>query len=380
MDSKLNNLVNTERLVKNFLKLVEIKSFSGDEKEICDEIIGQLKSLNIKHKIDHIGNIYARLPSSSNKNSFQIQTQPVMFSCHMDTVSIGDRIIPVVNDGIISSDGSSILGADNKAGIASVLETVRILKEREIPHGEIELVFTVQEEKSLTGSKNFDCSILNSKIGYVVDGSMSPGSIVTQAPYKNSINFTIEGRAAHAGVNPEKGVSAIKVAASIIDKMKLFRIDKQTTANIGIISGGISSNIICPEVKMKGEVRSLDYEKLKDQIEHMQDCAIKCASSYGVKADIETKLQYSGYKISEDEAIVRYFKKACKNLRVDHGIYISGGGSDANIFNKAGVQCVVIGTGVKNPHTTSEKVSIDDLIKTTEIILNLTNVVANNDI
>jgi len=368
--------VNRERLVETFIRLVKIKSFSGCESEVLKEITKNLDDLGVVYNVDKIGNLHALLPPSPSCSTDKDSPEAVMFCCHMDTVSIGDEINPVICDGIISSDGTSILGADDKAGIAAVLEAITVLKEKGLPHGAIELVFTVQEEKGLNGSKHFDFSALRSRINYVIDGSMKPGTIAIAAPYKESVDIVIKGVESHAGLNPEKGISAIQAAARAIDNMKLLRIDDETTANLGMISGGISENIVCPEVKIKGEIRSRSLTGLEKQKAHMYESVKKACEDYNAGMNFCPVLKYKGYEVSEDENIVRYFKKACRDVGVEYAACVSNGGSDANVFNNAGIKSVVVGTGVNNAHTKQESISIENLTRTTEIILSLISTIA----
>ncbi len=358
-------MVNQKRLVDNFLRLASILSYSGSENELSQVIQKEFTSLDIAYSVDNTGNIHAVIPENGKGY------KAVMFCCHMDTVKLGGRIIPLLRGDIITSDGTSILGADDKAGIVCVLEMLHILHDNNILHGNIEVVFTVMEEKGLLGAKAFDCSILRSKLGYIVDGGMKPGHLTVAAPYKNRIEVAIKGKAAHAGANPEAGISAIQVAAKSIADMKLLRIDEQTTANIGTISGGTSENIVCPEVAIIGEVRSHNTESLKMQTEHMRKCVLDAASVYGAEADFHVYSQYSGYDIPLDQYVVSCFKKACAGAGLEFRSHASGGGTDANIFNEAGISAVVIGMGVKNPHTMNESISVNDLKDTAKLLIQL---------
>ena len=366
-------LVNQNRLVDNFLKLTATKKFLHEEKEVTHVIMTELSSsdmhLGIDLSIDNSGNLHVFVPK--NSEAFE----PVMFCCHMDTVKLGKKIVPVLRDGVIMSNGTSILGADDKAGIAAVIELLHVLNENQLPHGDIEIIFTVMEEIGMLGSKSLDYSRIHSRIGYVVDGSMRPGLLAIAAPYKNSIRIVIKGTAAHAGVNPEKGVSSIQVAASAIADMRLLRIDDCTTANIGTISGGTSDNVVCSEVELSAEVRSRNPEKLGEQTDHMRECILNSATKFGADADFKVSLLYPGYSISKEDYVVRCFKDACSGAGLEFGTCISGGGTDANIFNKAGIKAVVVGTGVKNPHTPKESIAVIDLTDTARLLIELARAV-----
>ncbi|MEN6313479.1 MAG: M20/M25/M40 family metallo-hydrolase [Clostridiaceae bacterium] len=366
-------LLNQKRLIDNFLKLAAIKSYSKEEKAVSHAIMAELSSSgmdsDIEASIDTIGNLHAFLPG--NTEAFE----PILFCCHMDTVKPGERIVPVMHDGMIMSDGTSILGADDKAGIAAVLELLHVLNENHIAHGDIEIVFTVMEEAGMLGAKSLDFNTIRPRVGYVVDGSMKPGFLATAAPYKNSMRIVIRGAAAHAGVSPEKGVSSIQVAAKAIADMKLLRIDECTTANIGTISGGVSDNIVCPEVTISAEVRSLYPERLEKQISHMRECILNAAAAYGAEADIRVSKQYPGYSIPMEDFIVQCFKYACARAGLEFGTCISGGGTDANIFNMSGIKSAVVGTGVKNAHTPKESISVNDLVSTAALLIELAGAV-----
>lgn len=361
-------MVNRKRLVDNFIKLALIRSFSGEEKDVAMAVIEELRSMGFTDdciNIDAIGNIHVLLPGNTESLA------PVVFCCHMDTVKPGERIMPVIRNGIISTDGTSILGADDKAGIAAVLEMLRILIEKQISHGDIEIIFTVMEENGMTGSKSLTYANIRSRIAYVADGSMRPGLLTTASPYKNRIRIAVEGKASHAGVNPGKGISAIQVAAKAIAVMKLLNVDESTTANIGTIEGGISENIVCADIHMKAEVRSHNPKMLECQTAHMRECFENAASECGAEVDFTAALLYPGYSIGEDEYIVRRFRKACGNAGLQFGTCKSGGGSDANIFNSLGIKAAVVGIGVQNPHSTNEYIPVKDLTDTSALLIEL---------
>lgn len=369
--------INQKRLVENFIMLAKIKSYSGQEKEVASTLFAILEQIgsSVKSKstkessfslsVDNTGNIYALLPGNTDG------LEPVMLCCHMDTVQPGEEIKPIIEDGIITNECAGILGADDKAGIAAIIELLHVIIENDLPHGDLEIVFTVMEEAGMAGSKSFSYNKLKSKIAYVLDGSMRPGLITTAAPYKNRINIKITGKAAHAGVTPEKGVSSIQVAAKAIDNMKLLRIDDITTANIGTISGGTGENVVCAEVVMRAEVRSHECKRLEEQTSHMRKCIHDAALYYGANAEFDTILLYPGYSISEDDYLISCFKDACDKTGLEFGTCISGGGSDANIFNRLGIKAVVAGIGVKDPHTESESISVKDLTNTAALLVNL---------
>jgi tripeptide aminopeptidase len=365
-------MINEDRIVKEFMKYVQIASPSKKEKEFADFIKGELEALGLDVYIDNsgeaagsnTGNIIARLSGNAEK-------PPILFSCHLDTVTPAIGIKPIIKDGVIYSDGTTILGADDKAGIAAVIEALKAVKENNIEHGLIEVVFSICEEIGLVGSKNLEYEKIQSNRAFVLDSGGEPGEIVVQGPAQDNIEAKIIGRAAHAGVAPEEGISAIKIAANAISKMNLFRIDEETTANIGVIHGGEATNIITPEVKIYGEARSLNEDKLNKQSNHMSNCIEEIVKEFGGKVEIKVKREYNAFKVEENMDIVELMKKACSNLELNFHIETSGGGSDTNIFNENGIRAVNIATGERKPHTLEEYVVIKDLVNTAKLVLEM---------
>src|SRR5690554_541101 len=281
-------MINEERMVQEFMKYVKISSPSTKEKEFADFIKGELEDLGMSVTMDNVGekfgsnsgNIIARLAGDR-------KSEPLLFSCHLDTVSPEEGIVPIIKGDAIYSQGDTILGADDKAGIAAVIEALKVLKENNIQHGPIEVVFSVCEEKGLLGAKYLDYNHVQSKRAFVLDSGGDPGEIIIQGPAQDSFHVKIRGKAAHAGVSREEGISAIVVAAHAISGMKLLRIDEETTANIGVIQGGDATNIVAPEVVLEGEARSLDEKKLDKQSEHMVAVFEKTAKKFGAEVEIK---------------------------------------------------------------------------------------------
>ena len=242
----------------------------------------------------------------------------------MDTVSPGVGIKPIIDEvnGIIKSDGTTILGSDDKGGIAAILEAVRIIKENNIDHGDIQIVFSIWEEGGLFGAKYLDYSKINADFAFVLDGGGAPGEIIVKAPAQDSINVKIKGKPAHAGVCPEEGISAIMVASRAIEKMKLLRIDEETTANIGIIKGGIATNIVMPELEILAEARSLDDSKLDAQTKHMVDIFKQAAADFGAEIEIKTKRIYGAFNVDENDEIVKLLKKVFTNMELNLQLFL----------------------------------------------------------
>lgn len=365
-------MVNQERIVKEFIEYVQIDSPTRKEGNFVKFIRKELEDLGLEVVVDNAGekigsdgnNIIATLKGDKD-------VEPIMLCCHMDTVSPGEGIKPIIKDGVIYSDGTTILGGDNKAGIAAIVEAIRTILEENVSHGDIEVVFTIAEEGGLNGAKNLDYSKIKSKTAFVLDSSGDLGQIVIQGPAQDKINAKIKGKPAHAGVCPEEGISAIQVAAAAINKMNLLRIDEDTTANIGIINGGKATNIVCPEVEIKAEARSLSNEKLDKQTAHMVECFEKAAKEFGAEIEIETSRAYGAFKIDENDKIVNTVRKACENIGLKAFTDSTGGGSDTNILNVNGIKCVNLGIGEKKAHTLEEHMSIEDLVGTSKLVLEI---------
>ncbi|MDD4168955.1 MAG: M20/M25/M40 family metallo-hydrolase [Desulfotomaculaceae bacterium] len=354
---------NINRIVDEFLELVQIDSVSGKERQIADLLIKKLKDLGLEVKEDEAGkkvggeagNIIGRLPGTG--------AGPVLVLCaHMDTVQPGCGVQPVVEDSLIHSSGNTILGADDKAGIVAILEVLRLVRQNNIEHGGLEVAFTIWEEGGLFGAKNLDYNLISAPVGFVLDSNGQPGTIVTRAPSQDHIGAVIRGRAAHAGINPEDGINAIQVAAYAIAQMKVGRIDHETTSNIGIISGGKAVNIVPDSVTIEGEARSLSTEKRLLQTAQMCYAIEEAAKKYGAVADVLTETLYPDYDLAVDSLPVRIAAEAARNLGLESHLVETGGGSDANIFNSKGIATAVIGIGMKKVHTTEEYIKTADLV------------------
>lgn len=362
--------INQERIVNEFMELVQINSFAGQERQIADALTKKLKKLGCQVTEDNAGatingnagNLIAKLPGDPNKET-------VMFCAHMDRVAPGNNIKPQITDGVITSDGTTILAADDVAGIVAVLEAIRTAQEQNIDHGNIEIVFTIAEEGGLNGAKALDTSVLEAKMAYFLDSGGPIGTIVNQAPSQKGIDFTFYGIAAHAGVAPEKGVNAIKIAAEAIANMDFGRIDKETTANIGVIKGGVATNIVTDHVAVGGEVRSLAPDKLQKQTDHMINTAKQAAQKHGMKLDIAIQDSYPSFSIPPTALVIELAVKAAKAIGVKPIIESTGGGSDANIINGHGLPSVILGMNYFDVHTTSERIAIDDLCAGAEYVL-----------
>ncbi len=361
--------MSTERMVNEFIEMVKVSSISGKEGRFASLLSKKLEELGFEVYIDNgnkdsggdTGNVLGRLRGT-------LDAQPVMFCAHMDTVVPGENISPVIRDGVIYSDGSTILGGDDKSGIAAILEAVRSIKENNIKHGDIEVAFTIGEEGGMVGAKNLDYGWLKSKRAFVLDSGGDVGTVIIQAPAQIKTLTTIKGKAAHAGLAPEKGISAIQVAAKAINDMRLLRIDEETTANIGKISGGGATNIVCDKIEMAMEARSLVRSKVEAQARHMLECIENACREYGAEHETKQFLNYPELNLSKDAEIVKLVDGAIRNLGLETRLQSTGGGSDTNIMSGKGLQAVTLGIGMTNVHTTSECIAIKDMEKSAALV------------
>lgn len=363
--------MNKQRLLDNFLKLVQIDSPSGEEKDLALELKSQLEHLGFTAYFDdtaqqnksNTGNLIARLQGTGR--GF------LVLSAHMDTVSPCRGIKPIVGeDGIIRSEGNTILGADDKSGIAAILEAAASLVEAEDrPYPSLLVTFTVHEETGLQGAKSLDPKLFEDHpLTLVADGAGPAGTLCIGAPYHYVFRAEFKGRSAHAGVEPEKGISAISLAAHALSAFEYGRIDEETTANIGTISGGSADNVVAASCTITGECRSLDFEKLKKVKIQIQESIERAALEAGAGLDMHWDLECHGYKIAQDDPVLNLLKAAAKDVGIEARTEFSGGASDANIIAGKGAHALVIGTGMTKFHTTDEYIKVEDLYNTANFI------------
>ena len=355
-------MINKERLLNTFLDYVRIDSESTHEGAMAQRLMEDLQVLGCQIDTDNsqsktgsdTGNLYVTLPGNT-------EGEPIILCAHMDTVVPGIGVEPIIEDGIIRSKGDTVLGGDDKSGIAAIVETLRTVVEKDLPHPTIQAVFTVCEEIGLLGSSHLDYSKLQGKRAAVLDSSGDAGKIIIAAPGQYKLNAEVIGRRAHAGVAPEQGISAIQVLAQAISNMKLLRIDEETTANIGTISSEYATNIVPERAKIVAEARSRNNEKLEQQAQHMMDCLKDACQTYGATLEGGLTKAYSAYSFQEDHPLVQHMISACHKAGLQPVLGASGGGSDANNMNHNGIQSVVLGTGMTKVHTTNEELSIANL-------------------
>ncbi|HOX27882.1 MAG TPA: M20/M25/M40 family metallo-hydrolase [bacterium] len=361
------------KLIKTFLELVAIDSESLNERGVADYILARLAPRAASVFEDdaaaklggNCGNLILKLKGS-------IPGAPViMLNAHMDTVKPGIGIKPVFDGDMIRSGGDTILGSDDKAGVAVIIETVDRLFEEKAPHGDLLLVFTISEEIGLRGAANLDSKLLEADFCYTLDNSGGAGVIFVGAPSHDKLTVRIKGRAAHAGVEPEKGVSAIQVAAAAISKMKLGRIDDETTANVGVIRGGRATNIIPETVVVEAEARSHDNKKLEVQIDSMRAAFESAAAEFGATIEMEHEKEYLAYRLTEEMPVVKVAAAAARAMGVAPSLKVSGGGSDANIFNAHGLPSAPLGAAMRNCHSNKEEMSVSELEGVLKFVLEI---------
>jgi tripeptide aminopeptidase len=355
-----------------FCELARLPSPSGDERAVADRVLGYLDAWGMTALEDatgptvgsNMGNIHVSLPPTADG-------EPLFFCAHLDTVPPSDEIDPVVEDGIVRNARPTILGADNKASVVAMLEAARRLVDERRPHAGVELLFTSAEEVGLLGAYAFDASALRARVGYVYDSAAPIGGVVVGAPAACQLEITFHGRAAHAGIAPEDGRSAIAAAARAVSEMALGRIDDETTANIGVIAGGSAANVIPEWCTLVGDARSHDEGKLADQVQAMQDALTFAAGLAGCTVETKVKRSYAAYRFTRDALGVRLATEALGHLGFEPSYELIGGAADANVFNARGLECVNLANGMADIHTPDEHIAVADLDAMVEVTLAL---------
>ena len=374
-------LINHERLKNLLIELIKIDSLSRKELDVALRLKREMEELGATVLIDdagekvggNVGNLIAHFPGD------RPAAEPLLLSAHMDTVVPGEGIVPILEGDILRTDGRTVLGGDDKSGVAIICEVMRVIKENRLPCGGVDVVFTICEEAGLIGAKCLDVGKLHARTGLVLD-SDSVGYLFTRAPAANRMEFRVYGLEAHAGVCPEKGINAIKVAAEAIAKMQLGRIDHETTANIGVIEGGMAVNIVPNQVILRGEARSHSREKLDRQTEHMKRCLEEAAARHTLEFDgkrhtarVQAKIErdYDRMDVPESAAIVRLVHAAAKNLNLEVKNHATGGGCDANVLNQKGLVVANLATGMREIHTVNEWLDLKDLYISAAMVLEI---------
>lgn len=367
--------LNQERLIEEFMELVQVDSETRFEAKIASVLKEKFQQLGVEVKEDNAtelinhgaNNLICTIPGTVSG------VDEIYFTAHMDTVTPGNGINPTIKNDYIKSDGTTILGADDKAGIAVILEALRVLQEEKIAHGPLQFIITVGEESGLAGAKAIDTSLITAEYGYALDSDGAVGNIVVEAPFQAHITANIIGQSAHAGVAPEKGVSAITVAAKSVARMPLGRINDTTTANIGYFKGGkeTQTNVVCDTVEIVAEARSLSEEALEKQLTKMEQAFQDTAKQFGATTEVDITHMYPGFQFSPSDKVVQIAEDAANKLNLPCELVKSGGGSDANIFNGHGIPTVNLAVGYEHIHTTEEKIHINHLVNLTKLVLQI---------
>ena len=356
--------VNKERMLAEFKEVVAVPCHSLQERPVFELLRGKLEVLGFTVEEDdageklggNCGNLWAFLPGN------KAGATSVLFSAHMDGCEPCGGTTVVQKDGYLYSDGTTILGGDDKSGVVGILEGVRMLVEENAEHGDIQILFTIAEEGGVNGSRCMDRSKLKVEVAYALDGEGAPGEVVIGAPGQYKWKISVHGKTAHGGVEPEKGINAIMIAAKALAEVERYgRIDEETTCNVGIIGGGVATNVVPDLVVIEGDVRSRNNEKLEAVREELVSTICNAVEKFGGKVTAEVEHKYSGFFIDTNSTVVKLAERACELYDLPLDITQTGGGSDANFFNTYGVPCVILGTGMKNVHTVDEFLKEEDL-------------------
>ncbi|MEK3878702.1 M20/M25/M40 family metallo-hydrolase [Paenibacillus sp. FSL M7-0420] len=366
-------MISKDRLIHEFMELVQIDSETRNERQIADVLKEKFSSLGLtaveddsQERTGHgAGNLFVTWPADSG-----VSAPKLLFTCHMDTVVPGQKIKPALGeDGWIRSDGSTILGADDKAGLAALFEAIRVIQEQKLPHGQIQFVITAGEESGLMGARAMDPAHLDADMGFALDSNGEVGAIAIAAPAQAKVTMQIFGKSAHAGVNPEDGISAIQVASKAISAMKLGRIDNETTANIGKFAGGGPTNVVCDHVQLDAEARSIVQEKVEKQIASMREALETTARDHGAQSEFRSEMIYPAFSFNGNDPVVQLADRAITSLGLTTRLFASGGGSDANVFNGLNVPVVNLAVGYEDIHTTKERIKAADIVKVASLVV-----------
>jgi tripeptide aminopeptidase len=372
-------MIDPQAMVQEFEELISIDSLSGQEAAVAEVVEAKLAAMGLAVQRDRAheaiggqtGNVIGILPATD-------PTLPtVMLNAHLDTVVPGCGIQMECRGDQICSISETILGADDKAGVTVILTGLREIMAQGLPHGELQVVFTIAEEIGLHGAQGLDYSLVSPKYALVFDGGREIGTMTVAAPSAAKLTWRVRGVSAHAGVCPEKGTNAVQIAAQAVAAMRLGRLDHETTANIGHIEGGTARNIVPEVCEVWGEARSHQESKLEAQVEHMRQCFVQACGPYG-EASLEEEVQssYRSFHLAEDDEVVRVATQAAVNLGLPVKYESGGGGSDANVFNEKGIPAVICSTGACDPHTLTETCSVEGMRRATEWLVEMIKVSA----
>lgn len=374
-------MVNKERLLKEFQYLVSIDSQSLEERRMADYLRGCLEELGFVVTEDDAGERLKEIfntnveQTAGNLYGFLKGTAPgdsVLLSAHMDTVKPGIGKTAVFHeDGRITSEGNTVLGADDLSGVAAILEALRVIKEENIPHPDIEILFHVAEELFSQGSRNYNYADIKSKRAYVFDMSGPVGNAAIAAPSILSIEVCVKGKSSHAGFAPEKGIHAIKIAADAIAEIQTGWVKEDTTVNIGTICGGKGKNIVPAECYVTGEIRSMDHEHAKDQAEQIRCIFEEKAALAGGRAEIVITEEVHAYRTDKSDLVVRNFQRACRKAGLECSLRETFGGSDNNNYMLHDITGIVVACAMNNVHSCREYTTQDELVKSAQLAVEL---------
>jgi tripeptide aminopeptidase len=370
-------MIDPQEMTREFCDLVRVDSPSLQESEVNALIRDRLAEMGIEAREDdaaaqldgEAGNLIARVPGVEGAPT-------VLLNAHTDTVEPGCGICPQVRDTVICSDGTTVLGADDKAGCTIILTALRHLLDEDVPHPPLEIVFTVAEEIGLRGAQALDFDALDAEMGFVLDGGRTMGVITHAAPSAYKLEWQVHGVAAHAGVCPERGINAIRVASEAIAQMPLGRLDFETTANIGVIRGGDATNIVPELTVVRGETRSHSEEKLERQRTLMVEAFEEAAERNEATLDADVTSTYHAFDIARDEPVLDYAWRACESLGFESQMERGGGGSDANVFNERGIPSVILATGPAEVHTVNEWVDAQRMAESARWLIETLTLIA----
>lgn len=360
-----------QSILSEFLELTAYSVPSKHEGEIRKCLKEKLVALGFTVSEDEAfqetgsGNLYGFLKGS-------LPGEPILFTAHMDTVKpCENKRVIVEPDGTIHTDGTTVLGGDDITGIVEFLEAIRQIQKEDIPHRDVEVIFTACEEYFVEGAQKLDYSRIRSKQCYVLDTDGAIGTAVLAAPTGIRIMAEITGKASHAALKPEAGINAIAVAAKAISMMKLGRIDENTTANIGIIRGGDSGNIVPESCFVEGETRSLNHNAALQQAKHMEACFQKAGAELGAKTQVTVQLVYNAWQVEEDSILCRRFAWAAGKLGLEPRFQKACGGSDASFLSAHGIECLVLATGMHEIHSVREYTTLKEMEIMAQVVKNL---------
>lgn len=371
----MNSKLDEKNILKDFIGWVKIDSPSGEEKEISAEITKRLKKSGLSVNTDETGNIRALMKASKGYE----KVPSSLFSAHIDTVEPGRGIRPIVmKNGLIRSDGSTILGADDKIGVTAIIHAIEHISENKIPHGELEFLFTVSEERATAGSRQIKKGWLKSKQGWVFDGTGPIGIIYHSAVGSAEFNIEIKGRAAHAGACPEAGINALKTAANAIARIKLGRLSPNHTVNIGTFKSGIAKNIVPPNAEILGEARSSNLANINKSISLIKRIFEEECRKTGAKLKFSHRMSYYPYKLKKNSALIRHTSRILENMGFAPEVKGMKAGTDANNLNRLGMEVLALSMGSSKNHSTEEETSISSIVAMTRLAIELMKIQYTN--